>query len=252
MGNRRFNYTERRRIRHEDVAIRLGGTAEAPTFDATMELSAYQLPDTAGVFVEAYRQTSARRFSFGKAGKVVAPADRSLRGMPDPGSLLFRVKVVELENGRGRLLAEADQLKALEPEGGGRRSLVDVREADLAGELWHLSLESERPMLLVERRYGPREMILSMPHFRWLVLPQVLRDLLRRAIRDGAHEDDDPIPTDWRTQVMTQAEGLAGECPSGDLQDDDVTNWITSVVRAFCRKHGFAQRHATAIFGGGE
>ena len=254
MSVRHFNYTERKRILRSDVSITLVTDATGtPGFDVNLNLEGYQLPSSARVLIEAYRQASLRRYDFGTVGERLTSAPSTdLEGLPEPASLLFRVKVVDVADRAGRLLAEADRVRPTDPDDGDRPSLLSVRESDLSGELWQLSYPDGEPVLLVERQHGPHEALLVTPHFRWMVLPEVLRQLLREAlVRTGDSDDDEE--DEWPSKVIRQGERLVGEePPSFDDAEADNEEWITSAVRAFCRRHSFAQRYAASVFPGAE
>lgn len=250
MGIRRFNYTGRKRIKREDAIIRLLVDGDPPSFDARLSLSHYDLPADSHVYIEAYRQTQVRRYRFGRVSLPRPEEPTYLAGLPDPGTLLFRVKIVDAYHNVGRLLAEADRIPLMDADGGKQTSLLRVREQDLGGELWRLDFPDDVPLLLLEKRYGPHHLLLSSPHFRWLVLPEILRQLLDRALAVD-WDDEEEEGTSWEAQIVRHAVALAGSEPPEDEQDEDGrANWVVSAVKAFCRQHGFAHRYAGQLFDG--
>jgi hypothetical protein len=249
MGIRRFNYTGRRKVRREDAILTLVGTPSGPAFEATLDLADYELPADSRVVIEAYRQTQVRRYRFGTAERPGAEEATDLRGLPDPTILLFRVKVIDAQGKSGRLLALADRLPLNDVEGGQRPSLVHVREDDLDGELWRLEYPDDAPMLLIERRHGPKELLLAQPHFKWLVLPHVFRDLLRASL-ENADDDGDEEELTWRQQIVRQGIAMARSVPPDDDDDHATESWITAAVKGFCRQNRFAERFALEIFPG--
>ena len=74
MSIRRINSTGRRKILREDARIFVRPDSDGMlSFDAKLNLTGYDLPDDARVFVEAYRLTSLMRFPHGTvAGSAVA------------------------------------------------------------------------------------------------------------------------------------------------------------------------------------
>ena len=250
MSVRHFNYTSRQRLRQADTLVTLLRVEDDVSFEANIRLDDYDLPADGIVVVEAYRQTSMRRFRFGRVANPHPEGPTDLSGLPHSDALLFRVKVIDA-TGSGRLLAEADRISPVDPEGGDRPSLVRVRETDLSGELWQLSLEEDGPVLLLEKRYGPREVLLGSAHFRWLVIPQLYRELLRAALLEFEDDEDNGASTAWHAQLVRQAVTTAGDVPS-ERDSDELENWITSAVRALCRRNGFAQRYSVELFGGSE
>ena len=249
MAIRRFNYTQRQRLLHADVGVALSDVAGRPSFSLELNLAPYHLPSDAVVAVEAYRQTEVRRFDFGSVADPRPRGALDLSGLTDVDSLLFRVKVVDRGEKPGRLLAEASGLRPEQGQRGETRSFLLVRQASLNGELWQVIVENEQPVLVLEEQYGPKELLLHSPHFRWLVLPAVMRELLRKATADGIPDEEDA--TDWRGKLLSVATELAGAPPpEQEVAEDDLEEWVTSVVRAFCRRHRLAQHHKEDLFGG--
>src|SRR5260370_36167397 len=90
---RRINYTGRRRISRDHVKIVVCERSGSPaSFEATLDLSSYDLPADATVFVEAYRQTFLMRFNFGISSEIEPPSERFLTEFESTERILFRVK----------------------------------------------------------------------------------------------------------------------------------------------------------------
>ena len=250
MSVRHFNYTARKRLLHADTSVTLIQTSDTLSFDAQLNLTSYDLPANALVILEAYRHTSLRRYRFGRVASPRPEEPTDLTGLPDSDTLLFRVKIVDAAPDSGKLLAEADRIRPTDPEGGDRLSLVHVRETELSGELWRLTFDKDFPVLLLEKRFGPRELLLGSPHFRWLVLPQLYRELLREAFKSDVDDEDDESVQSWQAQIVRQAASNTSESPPDNDGENQREEWITSAVRAFCRRHAFAQRYRTVLFPG--
>lgn len=250
MSVRHFNYTSRKRILHSDTSIFLSRRDEEVSFDAQLRLQRYDLPPGASVVVEAYRQTVLKRFAFGTAANARPEGSTRLDAFPDVDALLFRVKVVDQQS--GLLLAEADKIKPADPDGGDRPSFLSVRADSLSGEAWMLSFEDDQPVLIIEKAHGPYQSLLASPQFRWLVLPQILRSLLERALTEDPEDVLDESASSWQSAVVRLARSLTGANPPEVDDDQLVDDWITTAVRAFCRQHGFAQRYHADVFQGAE
>ena len=114
-----------------------------------------------------------------------------------PDGVLFRVRVVQPPGPEHhKLLGEADGIpfvKAGEADDRRRHLLVPVPDA-LDQQLWKLDLERDPPCLLVNKDAKPswKEMA-RRPQFIALVYPEVLRQLLTRALveADPWTEDDE-------------------------------------------------------------
>ena len=107
---RKFNYTGRKRIARSRVSIEIvPGTNGSASFEASIDLTGVNLPKSANVFVEAYRRSFFKRFSFGTVSQIRSPQDRSLGDLDPKSFAMFRIKVVE-PTGKGRILGVADKI----------------------------------------------------------------------------------------------------------------------------------------------
>src|SRR5437016_4376307 len=113
MSIRRINSTGRMKIVRGDARISVRPDPDGVlTFDATIKLTDYGLPNDAPVFVEAYRLTTYMRFPHGTVAAPQPPGNLSRRlteFLTDDG-LLFRVKVTSTGDRAGLLLAEAESI----------------------------------------------------------------------------------------------------------------------------------------------
>ena len=251
MTIRRLNWTERRRLSRDLVAIALQRAGDETSFDARFNFSGLDLPPDAEVSVEAYRQTSLMRFDFGSVGFVRKPASTVLTEFEPPEGLLFRVKVLGRDGLAGRILAEADQLHAMSPDDkdSGREPLLVPQGEDLGGELWRLTLGdgSQRPDLQMNNKMGDWRGLARSPHFLWLVYPKIMRDILWWALEDGVPADDDT--DEWRNRWMKFALALPGMSTlQADPTENDKEVWIEDAVQSFCRVHRFQERFEALLF----
>ena len=236
---RRFNYTRRRRIEQWRVGIEIYDTedAEGAWFSASLDLEDMGLSPDARVIVEAKRERFSSRFDWGTVANPQPAADSRLSGMPPNPS--FRVMVVASDRSN-RLLALADNIKPQRADGGAE-SLLWMEEAELGKEVWRLDFgESDNPTMYVNRDIpGISETVRQDEAFRALVIPEVLRSILTRAIIvDECDPDDDAGRwNEWLSFV-------------GEFHDDDLgavsseaeadaaakAEWIERAVRAFAEK----------------
>lgn len=235
---RRFNYTNRIRINRNDVTITLRQQNNEYWFDANLSnVRNYDLPSGSLVYVEAYRQTYWRRFSFGQLDRLEPDKDRSLAQFESPDGILFRVKVTPPDNTH-RLLAEADEIPLLRPEEQqiNRFSLLSVKRADLEGEIYRLDF-SARPLLLVNKDAGTAAEIAKSPVFFALVYPSVFRQILTRIIVIEKY-DDESEPGDWKSQWLRFAKELPGvdAIPDTDALEE-YEEWIDHVVSVFAKNN---------------
>ncbi len=108
---RRLNFTARKRIDQQRVAVKIETREDeaAPAFTVVMDLKGLDLPPEADVIIEAYSGRAVLRFPWGKVGALAPPLDRRLADMPINPS--FRVKVIK-PGASGMLLAMAIQSEA--------------------------------------------------------------------------------------------------------------------------------------------
>ena len=232
---RRFNFTERKRIDQQRIAVRIEERDDGgpPSFTADIDLGGLELPAAAKVIIEAYSGRAAKRFEWGPVGALAPPLDRRLTDMPVNPS--FRVKVVA-PDGSGELLAMANRVRPHREESHG--SLVWLKGEDLEKEVWRLQFPGTgAPTLLVNNNiHGIGEAVRSDRAFRALVMPEVLRAMLTRAlIVDGFDLDDDD--GDWG-ELLRFVRGFHSEelAPSSDDRTVRM-EWIDQAVSAFTQRH---------------
>ena len=233
---RRFNFTERKRIDQQRVAVRIEERDDGapPSFTAELHLGEMELPPAAEVIIEAYSGRSVIRFPWGTVSALAPPLDRRLVDMPVNPS--FRVKVVA-PDGSGVLLALANRVRPHREEQQG--SFVWLKGEDLGKEVWRLQFAGTgAPTLLVnENIHGIGEAVLRDNAFRGLVMPEVLRAMLTRAliVEDYAPDDEGG---DWN-ELMQFVRGLHPEPFRSDGGDERQVrmDWIDSAVAAFTRRH---------------
>lgn len=247
MTTKRLNWTERRRIGRDQVRISLRTDTGRPTFAAHVATEELGLPPDARVVIEAYRQASWMRFDYGTVALPIEPASTWLEEFDPPEGLLFRVKVLGTGTLEGRILAEADQLKAVDPAEAesGRQSLLPTRGVSLGDEVWRLAIDdgAQPPELLVNKDLGVEWRTLARsPQFLWFVYPVILRQILA-AVFEGDLPDPDNTE-DWRTRWLRFAQLLpgTGNTPEEGASPEEKEIWIDGVVQAFCRNNRFRER----------
>jgi len=244
---RRFNYTERVRILQEDVRFSLRQANGKWSFDASIALAEYELPENSLVFVEAYRQTVWMRFAWGTVGSANAPADRTLSEFESPEDILFRIRVTSpgtSEEPHGLLLAEADRIRLRGPEetDDSGDPLLPVVPFDLGDELWRIDF-SEKPRLLLNRQAGDYKQIGQHPAFVALTYPAAMREILTYILLVLGHRDYDDIndPHSRWLRFAVQVLGM-DEPPIEEDGEEAARRWVGEAVTTFTRKHGLLER----------
>lgn len=249
---RRFNSTGRisipsaratvslRRLEENGCGPRGGRSLAAPDatwcFDLKLHLGGYDFPAGARLRVEAWRGNAFQRWDWGRVGAPVEPVelDRVLRDVPVTSQ--FRVSVIAAGDS-GRLLGLADKLRPRLPV----ESLLPLVPADLGGEVWRLDYGQgdDIVVLKVNRRLPDFDKTVSGDSaFRGLVMPQVLRSILERALLVD-REDPGELEGRWSPWFDLAKSILPDRDPpsvGSDAQDDEIAQadgWISDVVAAF-------------------
>lgn len=238
MTVRTLNYTNRLRLRREDIDILILTTNLGEyAFDAALRLEKYKLLDEAKVFVEAYRQTHWMRFNFGSVTSLSPPKNRTLSIFDNVDGILFRVRVTSTSASNGLLLAEGDRIpfRSKDEKPQRRIPLLPVVPEDLKDEICKVSYEGSGPELIVNSSLGNWRGLARDPVVIALIYPLVLRDVLSRVcyIENDFDLDD---RSDWRTRWCKFAELL----PGMDVYPEDINereDWIDSAVASFARRN---------------
>jgi hypothetical protein len=245
MAIRRLNYTGRKRLRRNDTRITLyEANNGAARFVADLNLDNYGLPGDALVFVEAYRQTSWMRFSFGTVGQLDVQDDLLLSEFDSPEGILFRVRVTSNVEPSGLLLAEAERIRPrrADEEEENRISLLPVRPSeDLGKEVFRVDFEDE-PILLVNAKVTDWREVAIDPVFGSLVYSAALREILTRIVLIDEYTDTEDNES-WQSQWLSFATFLPG-VPDLDESGDRyvLEDWINEAVASFCRQFNLMDR----------
>jgi len=241
---RRFNYTGRRSLPTDKIAIFLRRDNGEMTFDAQLpQFDGLGMPSAARVYVEAHHQSTYMRFDFGTIGTPVTPLDRKLRIFYDGSPVNFRVKIVDTSSGTGQLLAVADHLQPVRNDDDTKREpLIPVHlVGGMNQEIWRVNWDDQGPILeLNQEQSGIKESILYKHLFRSLILPEVLRSVLTRILMERRDESSEGDEVEERIKMwMKFAYEFVDDKPQdGEARDyENVTEWVNSVVKAFCSRN---------------
>ena len=205
-------------------------------FNLKLDLDRFGFPDDARLRVEAWRGTASQRWDWGTVG-APAPLPEPERILTDvPETSQFRVSVIQADDS-GLLLGLADKLRPKLPV----ESLLPLVPADLGGEVWRLDYGQGDDLVVLKVADDLPDFSATVrgdPVFRGLVMPQVLRSILERAL---LVERDDPNDREGRWWPWFDlARGIVPdqEPPSvgRDGQDDQIARadrWIEEVVATF-------------------
>ncbi|MBV6397607.1 MAG: hypothetical protein HFACDABA_03221 [Anaerolineales bacterium] len=236
---RKFNYTDRVRIRREDISINLVVNNNQNWFDADLSrLANYEFPNESLIFLEAYRQTNWMRFDFGSVGKLTPPKNLHLRLFDSPQGIKFRVKVTA-SGEIHKLLAEANSIPLITPDNENSQDspLLDVEPTDeLGDEIYKVGFpEDGKPVLYINSELGNYKIIGRSPAFLSLALPAAVREILFR-ITIIQNWTDDTDMDDWRSRWIKFANSLPGNDDVPNTNDEDRLDWIQDTVALFAKK----------------
>lgn len=253
---RRFNYTKRKSIerRHTQVSLHKADDGSVH-FDLVLKLDSYSFPENAEVRLEAWRSNASQRWALGTVGNLrhLAQTERVLVDVNE--SAQFRVAVVAADES-GLLFGLSKDLRpvktsteGLEGHGSGSgESMLPVEVVDdLGEEVWRLDFgDGDVPVLQVNAQIeGITEIVAADPAFRSLIMPDVFRAILHRAILVDQVDPDDTEPNAWTDWIAlgirhaSDAEVPVVSDTADELQRANALNWVEVVVRSFAAQNGF-------------
>jgi len=248
MSIRRLNYTKRMKLTHDHVRIRLSPSVVGQPRGFEVDLALPKLSPTGRVYVEAYRTSPAARmrFDFGTVEKPISPAAAALllTEFADDIAPLFRVKIVDAADQNGKLLAEAHQLKALDPDeiSSPKSGILRTAWRDNGGLVWDVDLNDEGgPILYIDQTADPHRDLPRRIEFRALVYPEIIRKVLTEIIvnEPGSIEDTERWHYKW-IRFPRDTFGFAEALPAPD-DDEGRIDWIDAAVRHCSRKADFVR-----------
>jgi len=249
MPIRRLNYTKRKKLTREQVRIRLSPSAHggARTFDADLTMPP-GLPGDARVFVEAYQASPAARmrFDFGTVDAMHPPPmeKRRLEDFNNDLPPLFRVKVTDARDQPGKLLADAHQIRPVDPDEkpDRRQGILYISWDDNDGLPWRLELDDDRGAILyIDETADPNHELPGRIEFRALVYPEIIRRVLTSILieHEGQFiEDSESWHGRW-VSFPHDGFGFTDPPPDPDEEDMEKQAWIDAAVRWCSRRAGF-------------
>jgi hypothetical protein len=188
------NPTHRKSIAREQVVLSLNRKSiPFMTFDCQMPgLTDLGLPPDAQVYVEAYHQAVYMRFDFGPVDAFAPPQDRNLTEFYDGAPVRFRIKVVDVSQNVGKILADADDVRPSRPDDDSNvESIVPIHLVGGMGQLiWRVTWDNNDPVLeLNQAETGIKEAIAGNTLYSSLVMPAVFREITSRVFFEGLDGD---------------------------------------------------------------
>lgn len=202
---RNLNFTGRLRIERSDVAIRRRDALdEDPEIEVQLHLSEYGFASTARVYLEAHASVGTSNTAWGRFD-IDSPFDSmatqiiTLEGFADVPSVTFNVRAVAPETNRLLGLAEGVPWTNLVDDVADVEGLLPVERQDIGELAWKLDFDLlGNPVLLISSRlWRYRGELLTSQHFRSMVLPEVLRDVLSAALDQDSGFDANAPEDHW-------------------------------------------------------
>ena len=260
---RRFNYTGRRRIPQENVAIQLRSTVEQAV-EASVDLKLSGLLEDgvdpeAVVFVEAYGGSKFERFRIGSLATASGERPLRLEQFRAGESVLFRVKVVVTGEQNGRIAAMATRITPRGPAISAQSSLLPVIVEPLEGVVFRVNFSDDGPSLILNKALDDiiDNGIKGAAHssfFIAVVYPEVVRQILTRILVIERLEEDEEEGENagrWHTAWLRYAQSLVGVArpESGDEgdNDEDLLEWIDAVTARFAARLHVLQKFEEAM-----
>ena len=234
---RHFNQTGRVRIlrEHVDLSLQAGREGQPRVFDLSLSLSEYNFDPEANIRVEAAVSNVSQRWQFGTVGQFTPPPEYERRMTEVPSTARFRIFVVKSDDS-GLLLGAADGIAPTQDAS----SLLPLQEDDIGDEVWRLDFSSVgEPLLLLNNSVDNISGIVrSDAKFRSLVMPEVLRAILLRAVVIERQDPDDD-QSQWNLWFET-ARSILPHREAPNLSADasltqEATEWIDDVVQVFAQ-----------------
>lgn len=259
----RFNYTGRQTILRRHVDVRLvGGVSEDPELLVGAMLEGYNFPPESRLRVEANTDSSTwiayeNAVSELTGGLHATQPYLTWVSPDDIKTVQFRFKVVDpfelrllgATRDRFRLRDEITAIGTVLPAVPGE-----------TGELPYLMKFDDGPLFVLSKNLWPfRRRLMSLPSFRCVALPDVLRQILERGViaaepdLDQGNGDDGSESSwfsDW-LDWMRSHPALAGHVEElDDIVDEELkSRWVSKVVGDFADHRGnrFSTRLKTWI-----
>lgn len=247
---RRLKFTGRMRIQRNDLHIDLFDRNGNRHFIARLNLSGYDLPANAYVFIDAYHRTGFERFPFGTVQHLAPQGDCIFSRFDNQTIPLFRIKVVDHKEKAGRILASMERVRPNSLNGMdlGAESLLWIEYSDLGERIWVLDLEGVWPTLQVNSRIPDIHLLIgSDPQFSALVYPEAYRQVLHRIlIKDKFFEPN--MDDDWQSLWLSFALSLVPREPHTESTPiEELNQWIEDVINSFSRKSGLFSSYVESI-----
>lgn len=238
-----LNFTERQKIRQEDIEIDIESSETGYKVSGKVDLSRFTFPP-ARLVVEVYRQEYRQRISVMSQGGVVEFA-QTFPKYSQTAALRADVKLVSLTADKtlpSQILASARQVQPnlIGDHGGFRKGLLAfLPKEDLGQLLWVTDFSDDYPVVHVNSKIrGGWNTFCRQPIFQSLVMPEITRDIadwLWDKFQGGASFDSSEFPELWRLVFLE----FGADLNKSIADAEDARQWAVTAVSAFTTKFRF-------------
>lgn len=242
-----LNFTGRQEIDRSRVQVRVREADGKVLLDVMdLNLAGLDLPDSAAVAVEAYRQTVKVRVPCGSVNVLERPQDVHLSAFDIADNIQLRVRVIGSGGAsHGKVLAVADHLRGVAHEDQDSEPLLKLQRAELGDLVWKFGIDGDRPVLYVNKYLQNHDGLINSEQFKALVLPEFLRQValwIARNIDDA--QDPHSTMSHWLTYLASIDVDLSEldeimELGADDPSSSDVIDlWAAGAASAFASRIG--------------
>ncbi|GAP53452.1 hypothetical protein AHiyo6_00170 [Arthrobacter sp. Hiyo6] len=186
-----LNFTGRRELDRSQIQLRVRQDDGKVLLDVfSLGLEGMDLPGTAEVTVEAYRQTTKERVHCGTVDFLQPRQDVHLESFDVSDNIQLRVRVVGAEGtAHGKILAVADHLRGAAEEDLDSAPLLKLQRTDLGDLVWKFDIDNG-PILCINKRLLDHDTVVNSVQFKALVLPEFFRQTAIWVARNIDDSDD--------------------------------------------------------------
>jgi len=243
---RRVNSTERKPIAASSIRTEIIDGSPR-TFTADLNFNKSGFPGAAKVVLDATCAGSEiiQRFGFGCIGQIAPEQELRFDDKLTGENIRFTLKIIDVSQEIGKILGIAENIRPVNAgkkmPGGGQGILPLEPRDDLGEQLWRLDFQPQEVILFVNKTVpGLLERFGNDPILHSLVFPSIIREILWRACIHEDYDDDDDHGG-WKTLWVRFAKKFDSNRPQTNDDEDDMSNWIESVINQFCGKFHFKQ-----------
>lgn len=192
-----FNFTNRRDISSDLIKLEdLSTPFQNQLVVRDLDLTSFDFPDDAQIWLSAQRHYSYQRFDLGRPATPLTGIPVKLDSFESAGlgGVKFRLMVVNADD---KILGSS-KIFQLATSGRQATPLLDMQSRDIGQEIWQLELDEEAgPLLLVNSRVQDPQTLVDSPMFISCVLPQLLKQIATWMLSTEIDDNPDTVPGKW-------------------------------------------------------